>query len=82
MDESTETSFKGFRVSPVEFCCLFLSAFLLKKDNPNRVLPSNFLLVLTKFYIIILLYRVLQFFFFVEIIQHSFPAYDFLLFSL
>ena len=55
---------------PIEFRCLFLSVFLLKKDNTNRVSSNNFLLILTKFYILILLYRVLHFFFFVEIIQH------------
>ena len=67
---------------PIEFRCLFLSVFLWKKDNTNRVSSNNFLLILTKLYILILLYRVLHFFFFVEIIQHTSPEYNFLLFSL
>ena len=67
---------------PVEFCGLFLSAFLLEKDSTNRNSSCNFLLIVTKFYIIIPLYRVLHFFFFVEIVQHSFPANNFLLFGL
>ena len=85
MDETAETSFNDLEFHPIEFCYLFLSAFLLKKKkkrNRKRASFSNFLLILTKFYIINLLYRILHFFLFVEIIQHTYPEYNFLLFSL
>ena len=62
---------------PTEFCYLFLSAFFLEKINTNRVLPNEFLLVLTKIYIINLLYGILHFSFSVKIIHHTFSSNNF-----
>ena len=64
---------------PNEFCYLFLSVLFWK--NRNRVLPNEFLLILTKIYMINLLYRVLHFSFSFKIIYYTFQAYNcFLLF--
>ena len=78
---TAETLFNGFRVSTNWILLLISLCIFIKKDNTNRVSSSSFLFILTKFYIIVLLYRVLHFFFFVEIIQHNLSAYNFLLFS-
>ena len=82
MDETAETSFNGFRVSFNWILLLICLCIFLKKINKNKVLSSEFLLILTRFYIINLLYRVLHFYFPVKIIHHTFPAYSFLFFSL
>ena len=75
--------FTDLEFHPIEFRYLFFSGFLLKKNNTSRVSSSNFLLILTKFYMFNLLYRVLHFFFVVvDIIQHTSPKYNFLFFSL
>ena len=36
MDETAETSFNDLEFHPIEFCCLFLSAFLLKKKTEKE----------------------------------------------
>ena len=82
IDKTAETSFNGFRVSPNLILLLVSLCIFVQKNKANRVLSNEFLLTLTKFYKIILLYGVLLFFFSIKIIHQSFPTYNFLFFSL
>ena len=73
----------GSGIHPIAYFSLHLKQKQKPKKTPkNRVLSNEFLLTLTKFYKINLLYRVLLFSFSIKIIHHTFPTYNFLFFSL
>ena len=89
IDKTAEIHLTDSGFHPTEFGCLILSAFFFQKKkkkkkntHTHRVLSNEFLLTLTKFYKINLLYRVLLFSFSIEIIHHTFPTYNFLFFSM